>query len=106
MGFCSKLSSHHPIRKLSAEHRKVPTLHFIFIIFLSQGTYLHFSRGQSADRAVRGQQNTTNQINYINYTSTTVPQQQIKQTPINYVGYTNYNYTPIKYESPAKSNNK
>ena len=45
-------------------------------------------------------------INYINYPSTTVPQQQIKQTPINYVGYTNYNYTPIKYESPAKSNNK
>ena len=45
-------------------------------------------------------------VNYINYSSITVPQQEIKQTPINYVENTNYNYAPIKYESPVKTNNK
>ena len=42
-GICILLSRHSPVRKLSVEHRKVPTLHFIFIIFLPQGTYFHFS---------------------------------------------------------------
>ena len=44
-----------------------------------------------------------NNINYTNYYPITYPQKKIKKTPNYKNNQTNYNYTPIKYESPIKT---